>query len=362
MPIQWGRTMQIIIAVGLIFLATFSNVALSYDGCRSPVDADLSPCLSLTNSALRDVYDELMNVIQTPLLDEYEKSDLRKDELQWLKLRDQQCELKTNNKIHSIDEWLHSIEADKTKARCVVEQTKKRIADLEQVKKRKVEAIKPLGNEPVSVEAPNISNVGHDVLAFIPRGYVIFEKIESDFNGDGLKDVAMILRPTMPKEFNPRPFLILLSQPSGGYALSARNDQVAPNGEAGGASNPYGADSLKVKGRSVLIEETGGSSTSGHSNILEFRLLKNAWYLVSKIEGIASSDVDSGVCEYEAPNLSDAWHCVHYETQTNFVTGEVSEKWELYNSKTNQGLTKNKRSHVDKRELILLDNYSYETQ
>jgi uncharacterized protein YecT (DUF1311 family) len=341
----------------------YSNSAFSYDRCQSPVDADLPPCLHQTNSALTDVYDELMNVIQTPLLDEHEKSDLRKDQLQWLKLRDQQCKLKLNIKFNSIDEWMHSIEADKTKSRCVVEQTIKRIDGLEQTKKKKEEAIKQNGYATNASITPSIPDKGQNILDFIPRGYAIFEKIEKDFNGDDLKDVAMILRPVMPNEFDPRPFLILQAKTGGGYVLSAQNDQVAPNGEGGGISNPYGADSLKSKGRSILIEESGGSSTSGHSNTFEFRLLNNTWYLVSQSEAVIGKSIDSSICKDEASlNLSGAWQCVDYEVQTNFVTGEVVEKWNLYNNKTNQDRTKHTHRHVDTKELIMLDNFSYETQ
>lgn len=241
--------------LGFIISLSISSFSYSSNGCQTPTDADIPPCLSLANYELNEVYESLMSVYQ-PLLDEHEKIALKNDEREWLRNRNKQCQLESGS-YSSVEEWLHSLQKDIVKSRCALTMTAERVALLQIKKKDKdTEVAKSKYSDHSNYVPPTIHKTGKTAADFAPSGYLIFEKVDADFDGDNLRDVALVLRPI--KNFEPRPLLILLAKKGGGYVLSARNDTLAPTGLSGGIANPNGADVLKTTGRSLFVQDYGG--------------------------------------------------------------------------------------------------------
>jgi uncharacterized protein YecT (DUF1311 family) len=333
-------------SIGFIIFSVFSCLSFSYGGCEAPVDSDLPECLSITDRNLNDVYKELTSVY-FPMLDEQEKSTLKSEEREWIANRNKQCQLDKSDILNSINI------KDPVKARCIVMLTGERIVQLQNKKKAKESE---LAKKRVSItrnySPPIVPKLGKVVTDFVPAGYLIFEKIEADFNRDNFTDVAINLRPTLLREFDPRPLLILLASPSGGYILSARNDKISPTGLGGGNANLHGADALKLKGRSILVQDSGGNGSDQSGIIHEFELRGNIWLLVS-------TETWTTPCNEEnAPKPPPGFRCLSNQVQTDLKIGQETNLWTFFNDATNKEKIQKFQKKIERKELRRFEDVS----
>ncbi len=347
------------IVTGCLLLASTQAASTESRGDSCDADADskiqLPACLNLADMYLNDTYKELMS-INFPLLDEYEKVALRREQLAWLHKRDGECHLKSSQASDTSETWLNEIASDKAKAHCFSVLTIKRNNELNLIIKAKndeIEKARKLPISPVSeTAAPDIPRTGKSLLDFVPRGFVIYEKVQADFNGDQRMDVALVLRPVLAKEFDPRPLIILLEQPGGGYVLSARNDYIAPTGLSSGIANPHGADVLKSKERSLLVQNYGGASPTLFGTVYEFRMIKTNWFFIAKDVWGTNTENEIGMCDgNDAPKPPVGWNCAKHNIHTDFRSGTETETWSFYNKNTQAERVKNRQQKIERHEL-----------
>lgn len=332
-----------------VMTSIFSCGSIAGSGCQAPLDSDLPSCLYLTDSELNDAYSTLMSPILA-LLDEKEKIELKNEEREWIRHRNSECQLNRSDVRSSTDI------KDPTKARCVVTSTQTRVSQLqERTRAKESEAAKEQASEARRYVPPEIPKSGKSVTDFVPSGYLIFEKVDGDFNGDKLMDLAMVLSPTALRRFDPRPLLILLSQPGGGYLLSARNDDIAMTYGVGGIANPNGTDILNASGRSLFVQSMGGGADSYSGTIGEFRLLDHGWFLVAHEESITNRQGNAveGICDADTSiRVPKGWKCTEHRTKTDFRTGQVIESWTLQDKTTDQQQIKKIKRKTAREELI----------
>lgn len=332
------------------------------ESCDADADSktQLPACLSLADTYLNDTYKDLMSV-NFPLLDEQEKVALRSEQMAWLHKRDSECHLKSSQQFDSREAWLDEIASDKAKAHCFSVLTIKRNNELNFTVKAKNSAIESAQKIPASqsnktIVAPELPRTGKSPLDFVPKGFVIYEKVQADFNGDRLKDIAIVLRPVLTREFDPRPLIILLSQPEGGYVLSARNDYIAPTGLSNGIANPHGADVLKSKGRSVLVQNYGGASPILFGTVYEFRMIRTNWFLVAKDEWGTNTENEIGMCGgSKDPKPPSGWNCAKHNIHTDFQSGMETETWSFFSEKTQEERVKSRKRKIEHHELQRFD-------
>lgn len=117
--------------------------------------------------------------------------------------------------------------------------------------------------------------------AFIPAGYAVLHRAGADFNGDGLRDVLLVLANQADPDAG-RPLLILFRDPAGGYTLSIRTDQAVPEAATGGAAANDGFDGIRLRGNTFIISRYGGSSVR-HADAWQFRYQQGVWVLIGEM-------------------------------------------------------------------------------
>ena len=95
----------------------------------------------------------------------------------------------------------------------------------------------------------------------IPVGFTILDSASGDLDGDGYRDIVMVLK-NISEEKSPegiRPLLVLLGRSNNTYELIARNDSVVMCRDCGGIfGDPFAA--IVVKKQFFSIEHYGGSN------------------------------------------------------------------------------------------------------
>lgn len=152
--------------------------------------------------------------------------------------------------------------------------------------------------------------------SFIPKGFVLFEKVNGDLNNDGLEDCILIIKGTEKSEIiqdeyrgkldrNRRGIIVLLKTKNGDYQLATENNQCfSSENEEGGA---YYAPELMVyveKGNLFVHYAHGRYGYWKYT----FRLKGSDFQLI----GYDSSDNNGPV--------------VNNETSINFLTGKKQDK------------------------------------
>jgi hypothetical protein len=125
--------------------------------------------------------------------------------------------------------------------------------------------------DPPHVTFPNLPASAAKVEGFVPAGWAIESRVDGDLNGDGVPDVALVLRDQDPTnvlgsddtpdpdgfDTNPRLLAVLFQQPKGGYALAIANHTLIPRpdnpnqddvlGEGGGIAIAKGKLTLRMR-------------------------------------------------------------------------------------------------------------------
>lgn len=94
------------------------------------------------------------------------------------------------------------------------------------------------------VEYPTLVSTAATPEGFVPKGWVLETKSEGDLNGDGLDDLALVLRDkdpanivkdeqfgSQPFDTNPRMLAVALKEKGGGYRLALENHVLIPRAE-----------------------------------------------------------------------------------------------------------------------------------
>lgn len=120
---------------------------------------------------------------------------------------------------------------------------------------------------PAAAPPPPAADTLQAVRAFVPAGYQVLDANTGDLNRDAYPDRVLVLRDaatdtattSLPAAETPRPLLLLLGQPGGGYKLAARNDSVVLCANCGGMmGDPYQA--VAIKNGYFSVEHYGGSA------------------------------------------------------------------------------------------------------
>jgi len=210
-------------------------------------------------------------------------------------------------------------------------------------------------------DALEIPKTGSTVESFVPKGCLIREKKEADFNGDGKTDIVMVVE--MSKKDNeslfgdePRPLIVLFKQADGTYRLSAKSeDFVLCAGCGGVAGDPFMG--IEIKKNTFSIHHHGGSSTRW-SYKHQFRFQDNDCYLIGKTKSIIGATMDIGCPEL---GLSKSEACFLHETDTNLITGNQVEKWEIRNMENEKSRIKTSQRKIAIKPLKRLSDISVET-
>jgi hypothetical protein len=164
-----------------------------------------------------------------------------------------------------------------------------------------------------AAQPPAMAGAAPTVDKFVPPGYRVLLRATADFNGDGLRDVLLVLARKGDADAD-RPLLILFRDPAGGYTLSIRADRAIPETAAGGAAANDGFDGVKVRGNTFVISRYGGSSVR-HSDEWQFRFQEGEWVLIGEALTAAGPGV---VCPGALDNQDLI--CTGYKIDTNFLT------------------------------------------
>ncbi len=166
-------------------------------------------------------------------------------------------------------------------------------------------------------DIPAVVKSAQTIEAFVPANFEIHDRINGDFNADGLDDVILVLISKKEKDDAHhlddcnRPLLIL-QKTKAGYILSAKCNEAVLCKLCGGAfGDPY--ESISLKKNILDISHYGGSAHRWSRNFT-FRFQQHQWVLIGASESsywsLGECDGSIGEAEY---NLDDV----------NFLTGVV---------------------------------------
>jgi hypothetical protein len=173
---------------------------------------------------------------------------------------------------------------------------------------------------------PQIPDNGKRLQDFIPGGYTVFEKLKLDLNGDGRKDIAVVLS-AEPDSPEPRPLLILLARKGGDYRLLARSDKLAPQLAEMGSANANGGGVLSREGKVLIITRSGGSSPNHFSDRYMFRFQENDFYLIGKVHEDLDPDRS---CDVNALAKNEFCYLEKHTIAVDLRTGDRVESWIKY--------------------------------
>ncbi|HWE45721.1 MAG TPA: hypothetical protein VG407_06800 [Caulobacteraceae bacterium] len=148
-----------------------------------------------------------------------------------------------------------------------------------------------------TVDYPALTHQARSAEGFAPRGWKVETTVTGDLNGDGLPDLAIVLRENDPKnvihndgmgvdpfDTNPRILALAFARKDGGYDLAVENHLLIPRAtmpnlddylaEAGGVSIRKGALRVSLH----LFSSAGGWSTG--TTTYSFRWSSGGFHLV----------------------------------------------------------------------------------
>ncbi|UAY52598.1 hypothetical protein [Ferruginibacter albus] len=114
----------------------------------------------------------------------------------------------------------------------------------------------------------------------LPEGYIVIDSAQSDFNGDKLKDVALVLEYAGDKnyEFDSSRAIYILKNTGKGYIINAKCfSAILSKGDGGVHGDPY--DGISFKKNVLKINHFGGSAWKWTDSYV-FRYQHNNWELI----------------------------------------------------------------------------------
>lgn len=217
------------------------------------------------------------------------------------------------------------------------------------------------GSEPVIPESkiPKISKYGDSVNDFVPMNWRLVDKMEADFNGDKLKDIALSIVENNPKnliknecgfggekEFDSNPYAIVvaLRQKNARYLLTAKDFSIIPRLDNPILEQPY--SSLDAK-KGILhiayhyFQSMGTWTTSTYTSLFRFqqgcmRLIGheyNSLHRASLEENTVSTNFLTGKyvsSQYnpETNKRSEEWHNLKKNPKYCLGSGNIPETFE----------------------------------
>lgn len=186
---------------------------------------------------------------------------------------------------------------------------------------------------------PQIPAHGKAIASFVPSGFHVHSSKEADFNGDGLRDVVMVLEADDEalRYEQVRPLIVLFKQPSGGYQLSGRADNAVPTAPPGVHGDAFMG--IEIRGNTFLLADAGssGAGSSGHENRAQYRYQNGDWYLIGTSEHTWVYPLNGSPDSFDANahwcpqlHLSRDSVCRELQRSVNFNTREEIEKWDVY--------------------------------
>lgn len=150
---------------------------------------------------------------------------------------------------------------------------------------------------------------GATAAAFAPKGWVVESSLEGELNGDGVKDLVVVLLQSDTSTDRYRALLWLHGVASGGYVSVASNVGLLACLSCLGMKGGDGAPELEISDKRVLSVSQWGGSRESYGTTHKFRLEKSGVLLI----GLDSGDNDS---------LTGAGNSI----STNYLTGaQVAE-------------------------------------
>jgi hypothetical protein len=201
-----------------------------------------------------------------------------------------------------------------------------------------------------------IPSSGSDVKDFVPKGFQITNKLEADFNGDGVGDIILVIGSENDSESS-RPLIILFGKIGGGYVLSARADDIM-EGSGGVHSGPYG--DIEIRKNTFVVTQFTGSTRVQDSSHSQFQFKKGGWYLIG--QKVTASLSGGSYREWGGLKVSGDEEIVGYSIDKNFLTGYQEKSWSIFNSKTEKDRSIVKRTKTKRTPLIQLEKFNNWTE
>lgn len=204
---------------------------------------------------------------------------------------------------------------------------------------------------------PDIPQHGNSLQSFVPLGYEIGIEVSGDFNGDGRKDIAVLLW-VSPNSTNVRPLIILLGQVDGTYRLTARTDHFSnPEENMCGAGNFNCIPQIRAEGRALIIGMAWGSAAGYQVQENEFRLIEGSWYQVGQAEYELGVDLTCSGSNAE----HEGERCVEQGISRNLSAGIATKYCKFVNEDGKETRTQRTESSFAKSPLILLTEVEWDS-
>jgi hypothetical protein len=187
---------------------------------------------------------------------------------------------------------------------------------------------------------PKIATTGATPQSFVPADHAIAQRVDADFDGDGRKDVAMLIWPVCEGaegyelescRAEGRVLLIALRDPKGGYRLSLARELASFPGAHG---DPFLG--MKVRG-SALSFQNGSISCAGaegHDTTNFYGYRNGDWVRIGadEVRTIASFECGSGKRIADGDTcpgvkLRDDEICAELRQSTNYGTSMQESRW-----------------------------------
>jgi len=158
---------------------------------------------------------------------------------------------------------------------------------------------------------------------FIPRGFSEIASARSDFNGDGLQDLVIVVADETPDGDDATcPLIVLLARPSGGWLVSARAKIDCTTGRG-----PHGSgfDKLTARRDTFLVRvynDLDGAEA-------RYQLRDGRWWLIGARQTSTTTAGAPGLggrtdlCFVQPMRAGEA--CTAHESDVNFLTGAQIE-------------------------------------
>jgi hypothetical protein len=143
----------------------------------------------------------------------------------------------------------------------------------------------------------------------------------------------------------------LFKRRAGRYVQSIRIDHAVPEPGSGGAATADGFEFIKVRRKTFVIGQYGGSSVN-HATAWQFRYQNQNWYLIGELTNTGGIDV---TCPRSFGLV--AAQCLGYKVDTNFVTGrQISTAYGILRE-SHEETTRVIRRTLGKKKLMLLADF-----
>lgn len=188
------------------------------------------------------------------------------------------------------------------------------------------ERVEPLERKAVSV--PQLQEKGSGIADFVPDGWKLLDCVETDFNGDGIKDYIGVLDPAGSQGegeigWPPRILFAIASERAGQYRLDFQDESLIRTRSEGGVyGDPYLP--LTAEGHSFATHTYGGSAWRW-SEDYTYTYKEGTWYLTS-------SEESYGYGWYETDYKKNDWEGgIGIRKKRSSEFAEMEKHWEEEN-------------------------------